>query len=913
MQLLRCLEFSAVVLGAVAVMVLLAMPLPSCDAAPSHATSDPLGWPEPSAQTRPWARWWWLGSAVDEKTITKLLEQYRDAGIGGVEICPIYGAKGYEAQYVPFLSARWMQLLAHVTTEARRLGLGVDLTDGTGWPFGGPNVSPREASAKVVLKAYDVAAGSKLGERLPDGSIQCVMAVSDAGERVDLTSRAAKRQLDWTAPASGKWRVYVAGTVSPVQKVKRAAPGGEGNVLDPYSVDAIDHYLGGFDRAFAEFKGPMPRAHFHDSFEYYGATWTRDFFEQFRARRGYDLREHLPQLLGEGERDAVARVKCDYRETISDLHLAYVARWAEWSHKHGGLAREQAHGAPANLLDVYAAADIPETEIFGDVDPRWFVMNKLASSAAHVSGRNLSSCESFTWLGEHFSVSLANVKHAADYIFLSGANHLFFHGIPYSPPDAPWPGWLFYAAVNFGPSGGLWHDLPAFNAYVARCQSILQSGRSDNDVLLYYPQHDVWQDAGGMLEQYGMHKQEEWLWKQPFYAAGMMLNERGYSFDAVSDRLLERAAVKDGKVHVGDGAYAAIAIPNCRLMPSATLKKIGELAKAGARVIVLGELPADVPGLGSLEARRAELKREIDELRPVIGKQVLVGSDLAKLLEEARVPREPMADQGLGFVRRTRDDGRDYFVANRSTHALDGWVALGNPAASVVLMDPLFSDHAGVATTRRVPDGSTQVYLQLKAGESCVLRTFAGVSVSGRAWKYFEPAGEPIALSGNWQVHFVEGGPELPRDFETKALATWTTLGDDNAKRFAGTAGYVIEFDAPGGSADETVLDLGRVCESARVALNGHQIATLFSPPYEAQVGRFLKPGRNTLEVDVTNLAANRVADLDRRGVQWKAFHEVNFVNRDYKPFDASKWPPGDSGLLGPVRLILMKSKAVSP
>jgi len=63
-------------------------------------------------------------------------------------------------------------------------------------------------------------------------------------------------------------------------------------------------------------------------------------------------------------------------------------------------------------------------------------------------------------------------------------------------------------------------------------------------------------------------------------------------------------------------------------------------------------------------------------------------------------------------------------------------------------------------------------------------------------------------------------------------------------------------------------------------------------------------PGVNTLEVEVTNLAANRIADLDRRKVDWKRFHEINFVNINYKPFDASGWPTFDSGLLGPVRLI---------
>ena len=62
-------------------------------------------------------------------------------------------------------------------------------------------------------------------------------------------------------------------------------------------------------------------------------------------------------------------------------------------------------------------------------------------------GRKLASSESFTWLGEHFQVSLADVKQEADFLFLSGVNHLFLHGTPYSPADVPWPGWLFYTPV----------------------------------------------------------------------------------------------------------------------------------------------------------------------------------------------------------------------------------------------------------------------------------------------------------------------------------------------------------------------------------------------------------------------------------------------------------------------------------
>jgi hypothetical protein len=874
------------------------------------AAPGPLGWPALTSENRPWARWWWLGSAVDRENLTRLLEQYRAAGLGGLEICPIYGAKGFEDRYLDFLSPKWMEMLAHTTAEARRLGLGVDLTTGTGWPFGGPGVSAKEASSRVTLKDYEVAGGAALKDRLPKGTLRCLRAVSAEGRQVDLTARVKDGRLDWTAPP-GKWRLYAVVQSGPVQKVKRAAPGGQGNVLDPYSVAALNHYLAGFDRAFAGYRGPMPRAHFHDSFEYYGASWTADFFEQFRKRRGYDLREQLPALFGQGPEDTAARVQGDYRETLSDLHLAYVARWTEWCHSHKGLSRNQAHGAPGNLLDLYAAADIPETEIFGGrYGERDAPVLKLASSAAHVSGRRLASAESFTWLGEHFQVSLADAKPAADFLFLSGINHLLYHGIPYSPKDAGWPGWLFYASVHFGPNGGLWRDLPEFNAYVARCQSVLQSGKPADDALLYFPVYDLWQKKAGLLMPFPING--KWLASQPFHATAVELGKRGYGYDAVSDRLLAGARSEGGAVLLGGNAYRVVVVPRCRFMPAATLRKLAELARAGATVVVEGALPADVPGFGDLEKRRAAFR---DLLRGIprgeggkLGKgAVLVGSDLDALLRRARVAREPAVDAGLRLVRRSHPQGYHYFLVNRGERPLAGWVTLGTPARSAVILDPRFADRTGVAKLRRGKDGVAQVYLQLEPGESCVLRTFTGQEVAGRPWRYWQPAGTPQDLSGTWKVEFVEGGPALPAKFERRELGSWANREDAEAKRFAGTARYTLTFDRPAGAAEEWLLDLGRVAESARVKVNGESAGTLWCPPFRLAVGKYLRPGRNTLEVEVTNLAANRVADLDRRGVKWKEFHEINFVNVNYKPFDASKWPPRESGLLGPVRLTPLK------
>jgi hypothetical protein len=436
----------------------------------------------------------------------------------------------------------------------------------------------------------------------------------------------------------------------------------------------------------------------------------------------------------------------------------------------------------------------------------------------------------------------------------------------------------------------------------------------DNDVLVYFPIYDVWHNKDGMLMGLSVHRIGGWLKERGFYEAARLMWGQGYSFDYVSDRQLANTKYADKRIVTEGGKYRVVVVPRCRFMPVGTLKKLIELADAGATIIVHGEVPGDVPGLGDLENRRKRRERALASaklmwkleqtvLRKVnVGKgQFLIGINLEEMLERSGTARERMAETyGVRFIRRRHSEGHHYFIANLGRVPVDEWVRLGVDAESVVIFDPLSGDR-GVAAAR---EGGAEVYLQLQPGQSCILRTFSSRQVDGPEWQYMETMGEPYEIKGRWQVTFVEGGPELPGEFETEDLDSWTELGDEEAKRFAGTARYKISFDAPVDDADEWVLDLGRVCESARVKINGKYVGAMWSIPFKMPVGEFLRKGENVLEVEVTNLSANRVADLDRRGVVWKKFYDINFVNINYDKFDASGWPAMDSGLFGPVRLI---------
>ncbi len=642
------------------------------------------GWPSIGAETKPWTRWWWQGSAVDEPSVTAQLEALAAAGIGGVEVTPIYGVRGTEDRFIPYLSPQWMAMLDHALREATRLQMGVDMATGTGWPFGGPWVDAETAPRSIVSKTWTLAGGERLAEPVrlrqaplvraignqihvvnegapgdpPRGvaasapavrpgartiqiadlvepvtanrnlqalaleqvkyprdlALAVLMAYSDAGDSVDLTSRVqADGSLDWTAP-QGRWTLYALFAGWHGKLVERAAPGGEGYVIDHFSTDAIRKYLLPFDRAFGSHKFAGLRAFFNDSYEVDDASgqadWTPLFFAEFEKRRAYDLRRRLPELFdperSRGVDETSVRVLADYRETISDLLLdTFTTEWSAWARRQGRQVRNQAHGSPANLLDLYAASNIPETE---GAEIRRF---KWATSAAHVAGRGLVSAEAATWLGEHFRVRLAEVRAAVDRFFVAGVNHIVYHGTAYSPADDPWPGWQFYASVEFNPQNAWWDDFGALNTYVTRVQSFLQSGRPDTDILLYYPFYESLGVRGkALLAHFGGAAPP--AQGTTFEKAAAALQAAGFTYDFISDRQLRRSKIADGRVTTEGGAsYRTIVLPSSRYVPLETLLQILEHARAGATVVSFDRWPSDVSGLATSTAGERASRRRL--------------------------------------------------------------------------------------------------------------------------------------------------------------------------------------------------------------------------------------------------------------------------------------------------------------
>ena len=249
------------------------------------------------------------------------------------------------------------------------------------------------------------------------------------------------------------------------QQVKRAAVGAEGFVLDHFSMEAIQNHIQHVADPLIAACGPnVPYSVFSDSLEVYESDWTPKLLDEFRARRGYDLTPHLPELAA-GTTPEAADVRYDWGRTLAELiDEHYLTPLNTWAREHHTKFRSQSYGSPAVTLSSNALVDLPEGE--GSQWHSGFSFTRWATSASHVYGRPVTSSETWTWLhSPSFRATPLDMKAEADTFFLQGINQFVGHGWPYSPPSVGDPGWSFYAAAVFNDHNPWWMVMPDVMGY----------------------------------------------------------------------------------------------------------------------------------------------------------------------------------------------------------------------------------------------------------------------------------------------------------------------------------------------------------------------------------------------------------------------------------------------------------------
>ena len=875
---------------------------------------------------KPWTYWWWMGSAVNKENISIQLDDFKKAGLGGVHIIPIYGVKGFEKQSLAFLSEEWLALLEYTTQEAEKLNLGLDLTLGTGWPYGGNWINSEFSAKKLEIKAFTLEQSNKIlfkPSQLKSryGFYDLVAAyASNQNIRINLGPYLNNEIVDHEVPFAD-WEITVFGIKQTKQLVKRAAPGGEGLVMDYFDGKSVTHYLQHFDSVFSNTKHEIhPRAFYHDSYEVYGANWTSQFTEAFKKLQGYELLDHL-YILQDTLNAAYPLIIHDIRATLSELvHTEFAEKWTSWSKEHSALTRYQAHGSPSNILDLYGLSSIPETESFGcsnfsipnltcdsDYDEGQFgrpspLLMKFASSPAHLLDKPLVSAETGTWLANHFKVSLRRVKPQIDELFIGGINHIFYHGITYSPKEEGFPGWLFYASTNFGQSSHFWNELPLLNSYIEKCQKLLQEANPDNNILLYFPINDLWtKNRSDHLLLLDVHHYDRWFSNTSFGETAELLWNSGYTFDYVSDKQLSQLKVDSLKnISIqGKSKYQTIVIPAIDYLPETTLDELDRLARQGLKIIFVDKLPEHYSGF---PANQANLLNITNTEKVLIENQnFIISENLTADINKLNIRPEELKSKGLDFIRKTNSHGTLYFISNLGNQFLEDTITFSAHYKYITIIDPQTNKRGYIETT-------DSLYLDIPPGKSYLIQTSMEKPHEER-W-YMHQAYDTIELNNNWRVSFDNWNTlGLKEVYNIDSLFSWTDWGDEALKSFTGKARYIssFELDSTDREVKQYILRIEDVRETADVIINEIPCGTIWAYPTQLEVDPEILKSVNHIEIIVQNLSSNYMKIYDRENPQWKKFYDINFVDITYTPFNPSEWHDEPSGLIGNIYLVKEK------
>jgi len=821
-----------------------------------------------------------------------------------------------------FFTPAWRELYRHALTEAARLGLEMDLNIQSGWNLGGPGVTADDAAKKYVWSEALVTGGAPVDLALPvpphrenyyrdtivvayplrtagpetnhppiknwaQKALQKELlpfsapdsaplfeefpatpgeADTRAGDVVDLTGRLdAAGVLHWNAPA-GRWRILRFGdTVGDHSYVSTASDGWQGFALDVCDAGAFQRYWEAVVEPLLKDAGPLAGKtlkYLHtDSWEVEPLSWTPTLPAEFQRRRGYDLRPFLPVLTGRivNSRDESDRFLHDYRQTIGDLTIDNHYRlFRDLAHKHNiGIHPESGgpHGVPIDAQRDLGWDDAPMSEFWGwswthriGDENRFFI--KQPASAAHTYGHPLVFGEGFTTIGPHWQETLwDNLKPAFDQALCEGLNMMVWHAFVCSPDATGMPGQQYFAGTHLNPKVTWWSRSAPFFSYLDRNQWMMQQGRFVADVAYYYGDH---------VPNFTQLKRSDPAHVLP-----------GYDYDVITaEALIERAQARNGRIYLPDGMnYRLLVLPDRKLLSMPVLEKIKALVSDGATVI--GPQPVRVETLANYPAADAALAVLAADVwaHPGAGR-VIAGKTAREVLLADGVPpdcqfNDGAPDANFDYIHRQSDAADIYLVTSRTNVPVSATVTFRVAGKAPELWNAVTGAHSFAASYNET-NGRTVVPLDFTPCGSWLVVFRAPAAGHPATASANQSVFKPVqSLAGPWRVKFDPrwGGPENAVFDE---LVSWTQRPEPGIKFYSGTATYENAFDWPAtaGNSDappRVWLDLGRVRELAEVRVNGRACGIVWSPPFRVDITGALKPGRNSLAVDVVNFWPNRI------------------------------------------------------
>lgn len=487
--------------------------------------------------------------------------------------------------------------------------------------------------------------------------------------------------------------------------------------------------------------------------------------------------------------------------------------------------------------------------------------------------------------------------------------------------------------VHWDRSQTWWPMANGYHTYVSRCQYILQQGTPVADVLYLTPEGSP----------------HVFLAPATALSGDEILPDRkGYNFDGCSPSQLMTATVKDHQVVFPSGAiYRLLILPATETMTPALLAKIEFLVNEGA--VIVGNPPQKSPGLtnypecdllvaatASLLWGKTNLPEQVSERSYGKGKVYWGGevshlslpdlypnySTTSSILKKLEIPEDFVGNDALRYNHHLFDFGDVYFVSNktnaRETVRCTFRVNTGIPE----LWDPLTGE------TRPLPeftivDNRIKLSLAFEPYQSFFIifnRNGKTVESNTGAKSNFPDLKLLKVLDGPWNVSFDPkwGGPH---NIVFNTLEDWSKNATEGIKYYSGIASYRQTVALPEtiltNKASEVFLDLGEVCNLARVRVNGKDMGVIWTAPYRLKIIKALIKGNNQIDIEVANLWPNRLIGDEQfpdDGItkgQWPDWLKKNQARISGRyTFATAKFYKKDSelvksGLLGPVQLLV--------
>jgi hypothetical protein len=900
----------------------------------------------PPPDSRIMMRWWWFGPGVTKDEVQRELEQMKAAGIGGVEIATLYPLQlddentGF--RNLPYLSDEYLDVLRAANQKAKELGLRVDITLGSGWPFGGPHTPMNHAAGRLRVATVQASAGSTLipipemsnGERLV-----AMFAIPGVGDSLRFSEAQMPKVLTITGDymeisenRSGPQSLVFFISSRTKMMVKRPAVGAEGLVLDHYDRAGIDTHLRAVgDRLMKAFVDQPPYAIFSDSLEDYGSNWTPDLLEEFQKRRGYDLEPHLPALIGDTGPETAA-IRHDWGKTLTELaNDRFLVPLQAWARAHHTFLRSQTYGFPPVTLSSNRLADLPEGEGKASINMwRQFSDTRWAASVGHLFGKNVISSETWTWLhSPAFRATPLDMKAEADLHFLQGINQLVGHGWPYSPESASEPGWRMYAAGAFNAHNPWWFAMPDLAAYLQRVSFALRLGKPANDVALLLPNDDAWASffvpntAAAVTGRGGFNTLgenvsiDESMPKLLGKNVIRQILDVGFNFDFIDADAIDSLGIR----------YPILLLPNITRLPLAAYQKIEQYAQRGGIVIATGKVPSTAPGLPNADAETRQIQEISQRLFVQSGAKAQfveddtqLGAAIGKLFQPDIIlaPKTPE----IGFLHRRLTNGDLYFVANTSNRPHRVQADFRQNAEHAEWWDP-FTGSTYAATDPHHIDLDLQPYeSRLVFFSNSLVESKENTSARFRPlWHAGEATTQDV--SADWNLTFGASTRAPIQTVHMPKLHSWSD--EDPLRYYSGSVTYQKSIDLPPeiSASASVILDLGEgtpidlpqplpqfnmrayleppVREAAQVFINDHFAGFVWHPPYKLDVTNLLRPGYNDFRIIVANTAMNEMA-----GRPLPDYHLLNDrYGERFIPQDMDKITALPSGILGGLRLII--------